>query len=264
MPESTVTAGRRPPRHRRTPSRAAGAALVVPAEDSSERERHHTKQQFVYATLRSAIIRCELAPDARLIIDDIARQFRVSIIPVREALRLLQSEGLVVSVAHVGATVAPVSHASVVEVFTVMEGLELVASRTAAISAGSASLARLADLVARMDRALESGTPQRWAELNTRFHLTISELAGMPILQEMMQRAFDYWDRVRRLYFDGVLSRRAELAQAEHHVILQAIQTRDLPALERAIRSHNQGALAAYTSYLSHGGGRLSADRGRG
>src|SRR6476660_2924774 len=56
---------------------------------------HLTKQQFVYTTLRNSIIRCELAPASRLVIDDIAHRLRVSIIPVREALRLLQSEGLV-------------------------------------------------------------------------------------------------------------------------------------------------------------------------
>ena len=79
---------------------------------SSSRAGHLTKQQFVYTTLRESIIRCELSPGTRLVIDDLARQFKVSIIPVREALRLLQSEGLVLSVAHVGATVAPISRAS--------------------------------------------------------------------------------------------------------------------------------------------------------
>jgi DNA-binding GntR family transcriptional regulator len=210
-----------------------------------------TKQQFVYATLRRAIIRCEVAPGTRLVIDDLARRLRVSIIPVREALRLLQSEGLVHSVAHVGATVAPVSHASVVEVFTVMEGLEVVATRMAAQRAGPAGIALLADLVSRMDRALSAGSLQRWAELNTRFHLTISGLAAMPILQEMMQRAFDHWDRVRRVYFADVLVHRAEIAQAQHHVILQHLRAQDLPRLEQTIRQHNQGALAAYVSHLA-------------
>ena len=99
---------------------------------------HLTKQQFVYTTLRESIIRCELGPGTRLVIDDLARQFKVSIIPVREALRLLQSEGLVLSVAHVGATVAPIARASVVEVFTLLEGLEVVAARIAAERATAA------------------------------------------------------------------------------------------------------------------------------
>lgn len=211
---------------------------------------HLTKQHFVYAALRESIIKCERGPGARLVIDDLARQFHVSIIPVREALRLLQSDGLVVSVAHVGATVAPISHASVVEVFTVMEGLEMVATRAAAQRAGAADIAALLELVAAMDNALEAGAPQHWAELNTRFHLAISRIADMPILQEMMQRAFDYWDRVRRYYFSDVLVHRTRLAQLEHHALLDQISAGDLPRLESTIRQHNQGALAAYTSHL--------------
>ncbi len=211
---------------------------------------HQTKQQFVYATLRESIIRCELRPGSRLVIDDLARQYHVSIIPVREALRILQSEGLVLSVAHVGATVAPISRASVVEVFTMMEGLELVATRVAAQRAGPLDVAGLSDLVTAMDQALESGSPQQWAELNTRFHLAIARIADMPILLEMMRRAFDYWDRVRRYYFTDVLIHRLKLAQAEHRAILDQIKARDLASLEQTIREHIQGALASYTSYL--------------
>ncbi len=209
-----------------------------------------TKQHFVYTTLRDAIIRCDLVPGSRLVIDDLARQFHVSIIPVREALRLLQSDGLVVSIAHVGATVTPISPASVAEVFTIMEGLEIVATRAAALRANASDLAGLMELVVAMDAALDAGAPQQWAELNTRFHLAIGRLADMPILQEMLQRAFDCWDRVRRYYFNDVLVHRTKLAQAEHHTLLEQIAAKDLPRLEATIRQHNQGALAAYTSHF--------------
>ena len=193
---------------------------------------------------------CELAPGERLIIDDLARRYEVSIIPVREALRLLQSEGLVVSIAHVGATVAPISRDSVLEVFTMLEGLELVASRVAAERATPADLEAIATLVAEMDEALRTEAPQAWADLNTRFHLAISRAARMPVLQEMTQRALDLWDRVRRYYFKGVLVHRARRAQAEHHEIVDSLKHRDLPRLEEAVRRHNQNALAAYTAYL--------------
>ena len=222
---------------------------------------HLTKQQFAYATLREAIMKGELAPGTRLVIDDLARRFEISIIPVREALRLLQSEGLVISIAHVGATVAPISRQSVAEVFTVLEGLEVVATRTAAERASAAELDHLASIVSEMDDALEADAPQRWAELNTRFHLAISELTAMPMLQEMMQRAFDHWDRVRRHYFSGVLVRRARRAQAEHHLILRHMRDRDLQALENTIREHNQAALAAYAVYLESNAPAQSGDR---
>ncbi len=224
---------------------------------------HLTKQQYAYETLRASILRGELAPGTRLVIDDLAKRFSISIIPVREALRLLQSEGLVVSVAHVGATVAPISRESVAEVFTLLEGLEVVAARTATERADLAALDELAAIVAEMDAALDAEHPQRWAELNTRFHLTISGLTAMPMLQEMLQRAFDHWDRIRRFYFNGVLVRRARRAQAEHHLMLDHMRARDVRSLEAVVREHNQAALAAYTAYLDSTGSAPEAAAGR-
>jgi DNA-binding GntR family transcriptional regulator len=211
---------------------------------------HLTKNAFVHQTLRDAIIRGELPPGQRLVIDELARRYQVSIIPVREAIRFLQAEGLVVSVPHVGATVAPISRESVLEVFTLLEGLEIVGSRAAAERASPAALDEIGRLVRAMDEALSADAPQRWADLNTEFHLAISRAAGMPILHQMTERAFDLWDRVRRHYFRGVLSRRARKAQAEHRLILQHLRRRELIALEESIRRHNQNALLAYTAYL--------------
>jgi DNA-binding GntR family transcriptional regulator len=73
----------------------------------------------------------------------------------------------------------------------------------------------------------------------------------MPILQDMMQRAVDYWDRVRRFYFRDVLIHRTKLAQAEHRAMVQQMEAHDYPALEQTIRDHNRGALAAYTAHLA-------------
>ena len=219
--------------------------LAVPKDG-----RHRTKQEFVYQTLRDAIVRCELAPDERLVIDDLARRLEVSSIPVREALQLLQSEGLVVTVPHVGTTVAPVSRESIAEVFTVLEGLEIVATRTAAQRATAADLEALGRTVERMDEALAVGAHEQWAELNTRFHAGIGRLTGMPMLEEMMERVLGRWDRIRRFFFTGVLVHRVDHAQQEHHALLDAMRGQDWPRLEETIREHNRGAMAAYTSYL--------------
>ncbi len=212
--------------------------------------RHVTKQQYVYETLREAIIRCELPPGERLVIDDLARRLDISIIPVREALRLLESEGLVLSVAHVGATVAPISRHSIAEVFAILEGLETVSARAAALSIGDADLPELEALVDEMDIALSADRQDVWAELNSRFHLAISSVSGMPMLEHMLRRALDHWDRVRRHFFTGVLVRRAAVAQEEHRDMLEQIRRGDAEAVEATMRTHNRGALAAYTAYL--------------
>jgi DNA-binding GntR family transcriptional regulator len=213
--------------------------------------RHRTKQEFVYETLRRAILACDLQPGERLVIDDLARRLAVSIIPVREALQMLQSDGLVVNVPHVGATVAPISRESILDVFTVLEGLELVATRLVAERSGPEALQTLDRLVRAMDDAAASGRLEEWADLNTRFHQAISAASGLPLLAEMTDRVLGRWDRIRRYYFKGVLRHRVGQAQQGHHEILAALAARDLARLETVVRTHNRGALAAYMSYLN-------------
>jgi len=116
--------------------------------------------------------------------------------------------------------------------------------------AAPGDLAALDSIVESMDRALASGLLDQWADMNNRFHAAIARLTGMPMLQEMMERALDRWDRVRRYYFSGVLVHRAEHAQQEHHALLAAMKSRDLASLEALVRQHNQGALSSYTAYV--------------
>lgn len=209
---------------------------------------YRTKSRLVYVTLRSAIMRCELEPGTRLIIDDISETLGVSHIPVREALNQLQSEGLVIVIPHSGATVAPVSPGDVTEIFSIMEGLEIVATRVAAERASDEDLASLAALLEPMDQAVAAQEPETWAELNIGFHRHIAQLTGMPMLTEMMNRVLDRWDRVRR--YMRVLPGRMAEAQQQHHEIVRALRRHDAFTAQAVVTLHNRGALGAYQSRL--------------
>ena len=133
------------------------------------------------------------------------------------------------SVAHVGATVAPISRESVAEVFTVLEGLEVVATRTGG-RAGRlpATLdASRRRLLRAMDAALDADAPQRWAELNTRFHLAISAL------DRDAHAAGDDCSGPSTIGIGCVAITSAasssvapERAQAEHHLMLDQMRAR--------------------------------------
>ena len=213
--------------------------------------RYRTKQEYVYRSLRRAIMRCELAPGERLVIDELARTLEVSAIPIREALQLLQSEGLVVIEPHVGATVAPISEASIDESFTIMEGLEAVAVRAAISRLGTDAADLLRDLVERMDAAVACNDYERWAELNGELHRGISAIAGMPLLREMTERVLSRWERLRRYFFKGVLVHRVVQAQREHRLLLEAMLARETDRAEEIVRHHNRAALAAYRAFLA-------------
>lgn len=217
---------------------------------SSPDVRFRTKQEYVYQWLRGAIMRGELAPGQRLVIDDIARRLEVSAIPIREALQSLQAEGLVVSAPHIGATVAPISQDEIHEVFAIMEGLETVAVREATARLTSEQGDSLATIVSDMDRAVERQQYESWAEMNGRLHRSIGDVAAMPLLREMTDRALSRWERLRRHYFQGVLVPRVEQAQREHRELLGALLARDPDEAERVVRGHNRNAQSAYSDYL--------------
>ena len=219
---------------------------------SSPDVRFRTKQEYVYQWLRGAIMRGELQPGQRLVIDDIARRLEVSAIPIREALQSLQSEGLVVSAPHVGATVASISQDEVHEVFAIMEGLETVAVREAAARLTPEQGEALQAIVTDMDAAVERQEYESWAEMNGRLHRSIGEVAAMPLLREMTDRALSRWERLRRHYFQGVLVPRVEQAQREHRELLAALVARDPDAAERVVRAHNRNAKTAYSDFLQN------------
>jgi DNA-binding GntR family transcriptional regulator len=226
-------------------------AMLLPEAGIS---RFRTKQEFVYRTLRDAIMRCTLAPGERLVIDDLSRKLSVSAIPIREALQLLQSEGLVLNVPHVGATVTPISRESVEEVFAVMEGLEIVGAREAALRMTAQDAEVLRGIVAEMDGCLAAGRFDDWAHRNVHFHLSICRMSGMPMLYDMAERAMNSWSRLRHYYFHEVLLPRVTQAQREHHGLLSALTGGNLEVLEERVKRHNRGAFDAYTSYLREHG----------
>lgn len=211
---------------------------------------HRTKQEFVYRTIRGAILRCELRPGERLVIEDLAQRLDVSTIPVREALQLLQSEGLVESVPHVGTSVTPLSRSSILDVFSIMEGLQIVAARVAAEKATPSDFRAVDALMREMDAVVESGRLEVWGDFNTQFHVTIATMTGLPMLLQMTVQAFDRWNQMRRYFFSDVLAVRAPQAQREHHAIVAAMRGGELDRLATLLREHNQHALNDYLQHL--------------
>jgi DNA-binding GntR family transcriptional regulator len=221
--------------------------------------RPRTKQAFVYQTLRDAIMHCEMAPGERLVIDELAKRLHVSAIPVREALHGLTSEGLVVNVPHVGATVAPITRESIIDVFTVLEGLGGMAMRVVAERGAAADFEALGYILGEMDNDLTSGRVEEWAAQNTIFHTAIASRTGLPLLREMTERVHDRWHRVRRYYFRGVLAHRADVAQAEHWQMLGAMQRRDFDQLHALSHQHARNAVRSYLTYLGAEAGQSPA-----
>ncbi len=205
-----------------------------------------TKQQAIYQHLKNRILEGKLPAGQRLIIDEIAAEMGLSIIPVREALQLLQSERLVEIRPHAGAIVSPITPENIEEVFTILEGVEAVTARRIARIRPPGLTARLETLITQMDRAERRHDLEKWSALNMEFHLAMSAATGMPWLHEITGRVLSNWDRIRRHFFrEGNMHRFAE-AQKEHHAILKALSKGDADHAEKLVREHNRKAFHHY------------------
>jgi DNA-binding GntR family transcriptional regulator len=205
-----------------------------------------TKEEYIYDTLRTAILQCKIEPGARLVIDHLTSTFGSSTIPIRTALQRLQAEGLVEIVPHTGAVVSEISVDSIVEVFTILEALERVAFEKAAEKIQPDEFYELEQLMAAMEKAHQAGEIDRWSDLNGQFHHRIAVISGMKLLTDFMDRTLNYWGRVRCYYLAEIASERVPQAQADHRELLALLKAGKTGELVEKVAQHNRQALKAY------------------
>ena len=201
-----------------------------------------TKQAMVHQILRGAIMDGRLAAGERVVIDEVARRLGVSIIPIREALHQLQSEGLVEMRPHIGPVVTGFDDTAVAEIFTLLECLEGAAARHGVARVEESDVRALEELVAEMDQA----DGDSWEALNSRFHTAMCATARMPRVSEAFARIATDWSRLYRTRLRSVTSPDLLRAQDEHRGMVEALRSRDLPRLEALIATHNRRAAEHY------------------
>ena len=193
-----------------------------------------SKTDLVVALIRELIITGELAAGEQLRQRDLAQRFGVSQTPVREAMRRLESEGLLVCDTHRGFTVMAPDDGPVEENFQIRAALESLGASLAASKIDPDGLVRLDSLNDRM-RALADDDPA-YADLNREFHFTVYEYARSPLLLSLMRllwAALHGGPRVARSH--------AESAR-QHDEILAALRAGDSGAAAERTREHIMGA----------------------
>lgn len=198
---------------------------------------------YVYQVLLEAILANVLVPGERLLIDDIARHFGISKIPVREAVKSLEAAGWLDSRPRRGTYVRPLSRSELEEVFEMRRILEPYSARLAAQRRTEAHLAELRELVAAGNRSIKQRDLVENSRVNGRFHMLIAEAVGNKLLADTLK---DLQLRVRRYYANLDWKTRSE-SFGEHQRIYEAIRDRDAKRAERLTSEHveHTWALAA-------------------
>ncbi|GHA93766.1 GntR family transcriptional regulator [Streptomyces termitum] len=215
---------------------------------TTERRRPRTAQQFVLEELRGAITSGALRPGAPIRQDALAARLEVSRVPLREALKTLEAEGLVVHHVHRGYFVAELSLADLEEIYRIRALLETEAVLRAMRSGPEDLTETLTAVQHEVERAAEAGDVTAMAEANRRFHLTLIEGCGMPRLVRMVTTLWDATDAYRSLYYTDPDHRRQ--AVHEHRAVLSGLREHDTDSVVRWLDDHRTHAVTALRAVL--------------
>lgn len=192
--------------------------------------------------LRDQIVRGELAPGERLNERVLTASFAISRTPLREAIKLLATEGLVQLLPNRGAIVAPVDPGHLAQTLELMGALESLAGELACARASAGQLAEIRALHYEMLAMHARGDLAGYFRYNQAIHLKIVEASGNAVLAQTYRKLNA---NVRRARYMANLSReRWDAAVREHEAILAALEARDAPRLQRLLREHLTAKLA--------------------
>ncbi|WP_408899876.1 GntR family transcriptional regulator (plasmid) [Nocardioides sp. R1-1] len=204
--------------------------MSIPAVSKLPAMHYSSKSDIVCAMLRELIISGELTASEPLRQRDLAARFGVSQTPVREALRRLESEGLVVNDPHRGSTVAASRNGIVQDNSLLRAALEPLGARLAAEAVTEDQLRRLRELSDAMKSNLDDH--ERYSALNREFHFAIYEAAASPMLLSMMRllwQAMPQGPKVTRSHAESA---------AQHDELIDALAARDQERAAEITRVH--------------------------
>ncbi|MFE0698815.1 GntR family transcriptional regulator [Streptomyces sp. NPDC058872] len=213
------------------------------------KRRPQTVQQFVLEELRRAITSGDLKPGDPIRQEALAARFEVSRVPLREALKALEAEGLVVHHVHRGYFVAELSVEDLEEIYRIRELLETEAVRTAVRRMPEGTVGALERIQQQVERAAEEGDVAAMAEANRLFHFTLIEASGMPRLIRLITSLWDATDAYRSLYYTEPPHR--QQAVEEHRAVISALGRGDEDAAVHRLDQHRAHAVAALRKVLA-------------
>lgn len=191
-----------------------------------------TKAEAVYVEVHRLILEGTLEPGTTLSQEALATQLGISITPLREALRRLESDGLVEPRAYGAVTVAPLTRKDLSELYAVRRQLDPFAARLAALVATDEQIAEIGAAAAvRTGRDIHAALAA-----NRAFHRAVYTAAGNRVLTDILDRLWNRCDRYRLIVLRDHVSQ--SIAFNEHAEIVAAIRSRDARTASRLMDKH--------------------------
>jgi DNA-binding GntR family transcriptional regulator len=197
--------------------------------------RENVASHRIADSLRSAILGGSYLPGERIRQEDVAARSGASRIPVREALRMLDSEGLVTLVANAGAWVTRLSMGECVETYLIRERLEPLLLRTSMPNLNAAAIGRLGELADEM----EAGAGlDAFLRADREFHLSSYAGAAASEMWQIIHRMWNTTQHYRREFTRLAMADGLSVTHLEHRLLLDCLRRRDPDDAERVLVTH--------------------------
>jgi DNA-binding GntR family transcriptional regulator len=215
-------------------------------------------RELVFESLREAIISGMLRPSERLMEIQLAEEMGVSRTPVREAIRKLELEGLVVMIPRKGAYVAGMSIKDIADVFEIRGALEGLAAELASERATDEELEVMERYLVKISEEIESGDLSKVVETDTDFHTLIYEASRNARLSQIINNLREQIQRFRTtsLSFPG----RMKVALEEHRKIVEALSSRDGELARKLAQEHIENAENTMMGMIQHQDTKVGGD----
>lgn len=209
-------------------------------------EQTQSKSQLAYRWIKERISGQVFTPGYRLVLGSIAGELDMSVVPVREAIRQLEAEGLVLFERNVGARVSMVDDTQYRDSMQSLSILEGAATALSARRLTPDDIRRARAVNERMVQTLDHFAPRAFTTLNQEFHAMLFARCANTRILELVRTEWTRLGHLRDSTFSFVPGRAAESVR-EHENILHLIETdAGLDAIEQAARRHRSATLDAY------------------
>jgi DNA-binding GntR family transcriptional regulator len=186
--------------------------------------------------IRSAVLRGEMRPGMRIRQELLAAEYRASRIPVREALKQLENEGLVVLAPNRGAWIADVNSEESIEVYKIREVVEPLAIFESVPNLTDADIAMLDAMIDELECTT---TLERYLQLDREFHLRTYSRARMPQLQAMVERFWNSTQHFRRKFVRETFAKDGlPFSDPQHLLLMDTIRSRDAEGARNMVYLH--------------------------
>lgn len=193
-----------------------------------------TLHERVVSRLRDAIVKGEFQPGERLVQEELAAAMGVSRMPIREALRQLEKEGLVTLEAHKGAIVTPVAPEDIEEIYELRATLEAMAAEKSMQNLTHEDRQNLKQLVEAMEQAVLQGDVEQFVELNADFHKLLRKGCSWRRIQTFLDMLWNGFPPHTPNMLPGQMDRSLH----EHKEMVAAIDSSNGEQLKEIMQRH--------------------------